>query len=121
MAALDGVEDLVAFLEGVFPDGVEGLLAIPGAAIGTAQPGHDAHCFGEKRSRINTHSNTLNDYGDHNGGATVVFDALYLFCSERFASGEFPQRLHPSLAGGRIDRDATVALPALPSADREPG
>ena len=49
---LDGVEDLVAFLQRIFPDAVEALLAIPGAAIGTAQPGHDAHCFGEKRSRI---------------------------------------------------------------------
>ena len=63
MPPLDGVEDLIALFEGIFPDGVEGLLAIPGATTGTAQPGHDAHCFGEKRSRIEGHSsvNTLND------------------------------------------------------------
>ena len=67
MPALDGVEDLVAFLKGIFPDGVEALLAIPGAAIGAAQPGHDAHCFGEKCSRIDgrvalrAHFNNVND------------------------------------------------------------
>src|SRR5580658_5344000 len=122
MAPLNGIQDLIALLERIFPDAVEALLAIPGTTIGTAQPGHDAHCFGEKRGRIKTHSNTLNDYRDHDlGGATVVFDALYFFCSERFAAGEFPQRLHPSPAVGRIDRGATVALPPLPSADRKSG
>ena len=67
IAPLDGVEDLVALLERIFPYGVEALLTIPGAAIGTAQPCHDAHCFGEKRSRIRgrgslrTHINNVND------------------------------------------------------------
>ena len=67
MPALDGVEDLVGFLKGIFPDGVEALLAIPGTAIGAAQPGHDAHGFGEKCSRIGgrvalrAHSNNVND------------------------------------------------------------
>jgi hypothetical protein len=48
-------------------DGIEGLLVIPGAAIGTAQPGHDGHCFGEKRSRIGgrvalrAHASNVND------------------------------------------------------------
>src|SRR5271163_3282181 len=65
MAPLDGIQNLIALLEGIFPDAVEALLAIPGTTIGTAQPGHDAHCFGEKRGRIKTHSTTLNDYRDH--------------------------------------------------------
>ena len=40
-AALDGVEDLVGLFERVALDGVEGLLAVPGAAAGRAQAGHD--------------------------------------------------------------------------------
>ena len=40
-AALDGVEDLVGLFEGVALDGVEGLFAVPGAAAGRAQAGHD--------------------------------------------------------------------------------
>ena len=40
-AALDGVEDLVGLFEGVALDGVEGLFAVPGAAAGGAQAGHD--------------------------------------------------------------------------------
>ena len=85
---LDGVEDLIALLEGIFPYGVEALLAIPGAAIGTAQPGHDAHCFGEKRSRISgrgslrTHVNNVNDgLEDSAPTVTVVFthDCLVIF------------------------------------------
>ena len=36
MAPLDGVQNLVALLERIFPDAVKGLFAIPGTAIGTA-------------------------------------------------------------------------------------
>jgi hypothetical protein len=39
--AIDGVEDFVGFLEGVGLDGVEGLFAVPGAASGGAEAGHD--------------------------------------------------------------------------------
>ena len=41
VAALDGVEDLVDLFQRVFANGIEGLLAIPRAAAGSAQPGHD--------------------------------------------------------------------------------
>ena len=41
VAALDGVEDLIGFFQRVFSNGVKGLLAVPGAAAGGAQPGHD--------------------------------------------------------------------------------
>ena len=40
-AALDGVEDLVGLFQRVALDAVEGLLAVPGAAAGRAQAGHD--------------------------------------------------------------------------------
>ena len=41
VAPLDGVEDLVGFLKRVFADGVEALLAVPRAAVGSPQPRHD--------------------------------------------------------------------------------
>ena len=41
VAAIDGVEDLVGLFERVGLDGVEGLFAVPGAAIGRAKAGHD--------------------------------------------------------------------------------
>ena len=41
VAALNGVEDFVGFFKRVFADGVEGLLAVPGAAAGSAQPRHN--------------------------------------------------------------------------------
>ena len=41
VAALDGVKDLVGLFQRVFADGVEGLFAVPGAAAGSAKPGHD--------------------------------------------------------------------------------
>ena len=95
MAPLDRVEDLVGFLERIFPYGVEALLAIPGASTGTAQPGHDAHCFGKKCSRIGgrgllrTHTTNVNDGLEDSGAVTVVFSdaALSLFCVVRFAAG----------------------------------
>lgn len=40
-AAFDGVEDLIGLFEGVALDTVEGLLAVPGTAVGPAQSGHD--------------------------------------------------------------------------------
>ena len=46
--ALDRVEDLVGFFQRVFPDGGEGLFAVPGAATGGAQPGHDGDGFCEQ-------------------------------------------------------------------------
>ena len=138
MPALDGIEDLVAFLEGIFPDGVEALLAIPGAAIGTAQAGHDAHGFGEKCSRIGgrvalrAHSNNVNDaLEDCVAPVTVVCwthaspktsnDSLYLFRIVRLAAGQFPECLHPPAARGRIGGVAAVALPPVQPADRQPG
>ncbi len=39
--ALNGVEDFVGFFEGIFADGVEGLLAIPGAAVRGTKARHD--------------------------------------------------------------------------------
>ncbi len=51
IAALDGVEDFVGLFQRVFPDGVERLLAIPGASVRGAQPGHDAHRLLKKRRR----------------------------------------------------------------------
>src|ERR1700733_1799487 len=42
-ATLDGIEDLVGLLERVSLDRVEGLLAVPGAAIRGAQPCHDRY------------------------------------------------------------------------------
>ncbi len=51
VAALDGVEDLVGLFQRVFADGVEGLLAVPGAAAGSAQPGHDGHRLLKQRCR----------------------------------------------------------------------
>ena len=42
-AALDGVEDLVGLFERVSFDRVEGLLAVPRAAIRGAQPCHDRY------------------------------------------------------------------------------
>jgi hypothetical protein len=39
----DRVEDLVGFFERVGLDGIEGLLAIPGAAVFRAQAGHDGN------------------------------------------------------------------------------
>ena len=41
VTALDGVEDLVDLFQRVFANGIEGLLAIPRAAAGSAQPSHD--------------------------------------------------------------------------------
>jgi hypothetical protein len=41
VALLDGVEDFVGLFQGVFADGIEGLLAVPGASVGSAQPRHD--------------------------------------------------------------------------------
>ena len=41
LAAVDGVEHLVGLFQGVGLDGVEGLLAVPRAAAGRAQAGHD--------------------------------------------------------------------------------
>ena len=43
VAALNGVEDFVGFFEGVFADGIEGLLTVPGAAAGSAQAGHNGY------------------------------------------------------------------------------
>jgi hypothetical protein len=43
VAPLDGVEDLVGLLQRVFANGIEGLLAVPGAAAGSPQPSHDGH------------------------------------------------------------------------------
>ncbi len=44
IAIVDGFEDFVGFFERVGFDRVERLLAVPGTAAGTAQPGHDRHC-----------------------------------------------------------------------------
>ena len=52
VSALNGVEDLVGFFEGVFADGVEGLLAVPGAAAGSAQAGHDGYRLLEEARRM---------------------------------------------------------------------
>jgi hypothetical protein len=41
VAPLDGVEDLVGLFQRVFANGIEGLLAVPRAAAGSAQPRHD--------------------------------------------------------------------------------
>ena len=41
VAGIDGLEHLVGLFEGVGLDGVEGLLAVPGASAGCAQPRHD--------------------------------------------------------------------------------
>ncbi len=42
VVALDGVGDLVGFLDRVRRDGPEGLVDVPGAAVlAVAQPGHD--------------------------------------------------------------------------------
>ena len=43
VAPLNGVEDLVGLFQRVFADGIEGLFAVPGAAVGRAQPRHDGH------------------------------------------------------------------------------
>jgi len=40
---LDGVEDLIGLFQRVLADGIEVLLAVPGAAIGSPQPRHDGH------------------------------------------------------------------------------
>ena len=50
VAALDGVEDLVGLFQRVFADGIEGLLAVPGAAVGSAQPRHDLDRLGKQLS-----------------------------------------------------------------------
>ena len=48
VAGVDGVDDLAGLLEGVFPEGLEGLLPVPGAAIG----GEEAlHHLDEPRQR----------------------------------------------------------------------
>ena len=47
-AAFDGVEDLVGLLQCVPLDGVEGLFAVPGAAVRPTQAGHDRYGFGER-------------------------------------------------------------------------
>ena len=41
VAALDGVKNFVGFFKRVFANGVEGLFAIPGAAAGSAEAGHN--------------------------------------------------------------------------------
>ena len=43
VAALNGVEDLIGLFKGVFANGVEGLLAVPWTAAGSAEPSHDGH------------------------------------------------------------------------------
>jgi hypothetical protein len=43
IAPLNGVEDLVGLLQRVFADGIEGLFAVPRAAVGSAQPRHDLY------------------------------------------------------------------------------
>ena len=43
VAALDGVEDFVGLFQRVFANGVEGLLAVPRAAAGSAKARHDGH------------------------------------------------------------------------------
>jgi len=47
VASLDGIEDLVGLLEGVFADRIEALLTIPWAPAGRAQPVHDGHRLGK--------------------------------------------------------------------------
>src|SRR5580692_3790571 len=42
VALIDGVENFVGFFQQIWLDGVESLFAIPGAAAGRAQPGHDS-------------------------------------------------------------------------------
>ena len=46
-AALQGVHDLVGFLDEVGQKGGQRLLAIPGAAVGRQQPLHEAHEAGQ--------------------------------------------------------------------------
>src|ERR1022692_5249472 len=45
VAPVDGIEDLIGLFEGVGLDGIEGLLAIPGASTGRPQLGHQLHQF----------------------------------------------------------------------------
>ncbi len=46
VAALDRIGDFVGFLDGIGRDAREGLLPIPRAAVGRAQPRHDREQFG---------------------------------------------------------------------------
>ncbi len=51
VTALDGIEYFVGLFQGVFANGVEGLLAIPWAPVRSAQARHNGHRLLKKPGR----------------------------------------------------------------------
>ena len=58
VARVDGVDDLAGLLEDVLAQGLEGLLAVPGAAVGSEQPAHHPHEAREGRAVLKLEGGT---------------------------------------------------------------
>jgi hypothetical protein len=52
VAGVEGVQDFVGFFDQVGAEGGVGLFAVPGAAAGGAEAGHDSGKFGESGARV---------------------------------------------------------------------